>query len=374
MRIVIVGAGIVGLSTAWALVCNGHNVEVIDQSTIPNPNSASFDQHRMIRPQYGGQSGYTQMIPEAFEAWEQLWLDLGETYYSETGVLSVDLGNTDWMLATKHALQSTGTPFEVLSKKEAEKLAPQLELPSSAWGLFAPKAGVLFADKIVFALSRWLIAHGVKFHEHCKATEVDFERAVVRCKDGKELGADRLVIAAGAWLPQLLPQYQSHIESVRSTVAYISPPECFRKDWASSPSLFLISPSSFLYCLPPIGGTDLKFGGAPNLRSERAKSILEVPELEQKSILSAFKPYLRKADAYVPQFGAGGYYADPVDKKFTIEQLHRVTTITGCGGRMFKFGAAVGRRVAAALEGDRGCESVSTWAKGEASMNYRYPK
>ncbi len=39
MKIVIVGAGVVGLSTAWALIRLGHEAVVYDQGMIPNPRA-----------------------------------------------------------------------------------------------------------------------------------------------------------------------------------------------------------------------------------------------------------------------------------------------------------------------------------------------
>ena len=47
-RVVIVGGGIVGLSVARAAVRGGHEAVLLEQGPIPNPRSASFDDHRMI--------------------------------------------------------------------------------------------------------------------------------------------------------------------------------------------------------------------------------------------------------------------------------------------------------------------------------------
>ena len=52
MNIIVVGAGIAGLSTAWALTKRGHNVTLLEQGAIPNPLAASGDHHRIIRRAY----------------------------------------------------------------------------------------------------------------------------------------------------------------------------------------------------------------------------------------------------------------------------------------------------------------------------------
>ena len=53
MNIIVVGAGIAGLSTAWSLVKAGHSVTLLEQgASIPNPLAASGDHHRIIRRAY----------------------------------------------------------------------------------------------------------------------------------------------------------------------------------------------------------------------------------------------------------------------------------------------------------------------------------
>ena len=43
LKIIIAGAGIAGLSLAWALSRRGHAVSVYEQGPIPNPVSSSFE-------------------------------------------------------------------------------------------------------------------------------------------------------------------------------------------------------------------------------------------------------------------------------------------------------------------------------------------
>lgn len=52
------------------------------------------------------------------------------------------------------------------------------------------------------------------------------------------------------------------------------------------------------------------------------------------------------------------------DKKFLSRQIGRVTVVSACSGHGYKFGAAVGRRVAAAVEsGDQA--GLLRWLRAE---------
>lgn len=70
MNVIVVGAGIAGLSTAWSLVKAGHGVSIVEQGPIPNPLAASGDHHRIIRSAYRAGTGYARLAHEAHEAWE----------------------------------------------------------------------------------------------------------------------------------------------------------------------------------------------------------------------------------------------------------------------------------------------------------------
>ncbi len=98
MNVIVVGAGIAGLSTAWSLVKAGHSVTLLEQgATIPNPLSASGDHHRIIRRAYRASSGYGELIGEAMRPWEEMWDDLGQSHLDRRGFLSV----SRWRPATR---------------------------------------------------------------------------------------------------------------------------------------------------------------------------------------------------------------------------------------------------------------------------------
>lgn len=364
MRVLIVGAGVIGLSSAWALARAGHEPVVFEQGPIPNPVSASFDQHRMIRFHYGDQAGYTRMVGQAYAAWETLWADLGARHAAETGVLAVSTAPGDWTDASKASFAALGTPHRVLEAQEVHELCPQLRLPAGAWGLLTEGGGVLLADRIVSGLARHLRDRGVALNRDARVTGLDPDAATVTLADGRQVSGDAVVMAAGAWIDKLRPGFAGAMRSIRSVVSYVAPPGRFADAWARGPALFITTDGNQLYGLPPVGGCGLKFGGAPLLAPGDPDAPPRVTDDEAQRVLASFAPFLVAPEAYGTLESIACCYADNGVKQFVVERTGKTLVVGNCGGRMFKFGALMGLEVAEAVTAGRDAAELAAWAAG----------
>jgi sarcosine oxidase subunit beta len=113
----VLGAGIMGLCSAWALARAGWQVRVVEQAPIPNPRGASVDQHRLIRHAYGAQAGYMRMVDPAYAAWEMIWAAIGARHYVETGVLALANHQGGWLAETRYLRSRIQAPSPILSEK-----------------------------------------------------------------------------------------------------------------------------------------------------------------------------------------------------------------------------------------------------------------
>ncbi|WP_062111910.1 NAD(P)/FAD-dependent oxidoreductase [Aureimonas sp. AU40] len=364
-RAVIIGGGIVGLSIARALLKRGHEVHVIDQGPIPNPQGASVDRHRMIRPHYGAATGYARMVAPAFEAWDRLWADLGETHFENTGAISISLEPGDYAAKTLASFREAGIPHEVLEKAGVEERCPQLILPEGAWGVVAEPAGPLFADRIVAGLADWLRRNGATLEENCRIARVEPDAARAWCEDGSEINGDRLVVAAGAWLPGLMPEQYGEAPAYRQALLYIDPPQDYAEAWREAPPIVTLGDHTG-YTLPDRRGAGLKIGYSNHRRRARpdVEGFASDFEAESQAIFQPFVPYLRKAEAYRPLRLQLGYYVLSPDRRFRFEAAGKGLVITDCDGQMFKFGPLVGERVAGMFDGAESAESLKHWAAG----------
>ena len=119
MRVIVIGGGIMGLCSAWALRRAGHEPVLYEQGPIPNPLASSCDEHRLTRFTYGAMTGYARMVHDAHAAWERLWADLGHSHFHPTGTLIVAREDDGWVRASERCLAGDGAAARDLAAGRA---------------------------------------------------------------------------------------------------------------------------------------------------------------------------------------------------------------------------------------------------------------
>src|SRR5919106_156589 len=368
MEVIVVGGGIMGLCTAWALCRAGHEAVLYEQGAIPNPLASSFDEHRLIRFTYGAMTGYARMVHEAHAAWDRLWADLGQSHFHPTGTLIVARDEDGWVGASERSLHAMGLPVEIWSPHVLAARLPLLRFAGARFALFTPTGGVLFAERILQSLGQWLREQGVELHANMPVMDVDTDRAAVRTAAGRSDRADALVVAAGPWTPRLLPALRGRITPSRQVALYLQPPADLLAPWRAAPAVLdqIEAARGGCYAVPPVGGTRLKMGdhgfslrGQPDLEREPT-------ETERAEAVASARGRLVDFERYGVVEARTCFYSVAEGERFIIEPLGQAWVLAGFSGHGFKFGAVIGEALAAALTGERAAEAITAWATGHA--------
>lgn len=93
---------------------------------------------------------------------------------------------------------------------------------------------------------------------------LDESLAELRLASGEIVRGDAVVVAAGAWVGRLLPEFAT-IPVMRQALVYVAPPPAYARAWAAAPALAAFGNHSG-YILPGARGTDLKCGADASIQ------------------------------------------------------------------------------------------------------------
>jgi sarcosine oxidase, subunit beta len=226
--VVVVGGGIEGAATAWALAERGvTDVLVVERNTVGSGMTGKSS--GIVRCHYGVSSlaAMAAVGLEVFENAEHLFgTDMG---FRQTGyVVGVGAPNVDSLRKSLAAQRAVGVQTEEVDADEVAKMWPFADLNPFAAFAFEPRGGFGDAYQTAQAFAVSARAAGVRVRQGTEMTELllDGDRVTgVRLSDGTEVAAGTVVVATGVWTKPLLARYgiDVPIRVVREQLVMISP-------------------------------------------------------------------------------------------------------------------------------------------------------
>ena len=354
-RMVVVGGGVMGLATGCALAAQPEiEVTVLERFQVGHEWASSHGLTRAIRHEYGDAAIYTDMVARSLVLWKELARETGRTLYTETGVLSLGHADDGHTLAGLDVMQARNLPAERLTAEECRERFPQFrpdEYDAITWN---PVGGMLHASECLVALTERLQARGGIVREDAQVMRVEPEGngGRVTLADGTQLTADRVIVTAGPWVHDVLPELTLPVRPTRQQVCYFSGlpnPEMFA---VGRFPVFLVGMNQYGFPLHGPGWIKVglhAFGGTADPDAGYDPDMDEV---------EAVRDFLRRV---IPDAAEGRLelvdrcmYDVTPDEDFILD-VHPggngVIIGSGFSGHGFKFGILIGELLAALARG-----------------------
>lgn len=314
MRVAVVGAGVMGCATAWALRERGAEVTVHEQFELDHARGSSHGQTRIFRLAYP-EPYWIRFAQEAYAGWRGLDPDLLGLY----GL--VELSPDPALLSTR-ALEESGVPIRLLGSEEVRALGATL--PEGWTALHTADAGVVFADR---ARHAFLEAAGVEVETNRRISSTD------------ELDADVVVVTAGPWIRDLVPDLP--VTVTRETLAY------FKWEGAPRPCIVDLSAETRTHAMYSLH--DPVYGLKAGWHHGGSEADPDAPGVPDPAIVERIASWVRERFPDVdptPVQAQTCLYTSTADQSFILERRGRVVVGSACSGHGFKFAPAIGRRLA----------------------------
>jgi monomeric sarcosine oxidase len=225
--VVIVGAGIVGLSTAYALLSQGvKHVTVLEQEAVDHRRGTSHGISRLLRFEYGSDILYSEMVRLSLSRWKRLELTTHRTLYTRTGLLALGTEGDKFTQPGYHTLHKLDMPVERLSRQLCQQRFPQFNSDSNDFITYNAEAGILHASTCLQTLKELILDLGGAIYESCRVTDIadDDPRHPVRLhtSTGNQLTAECVVLAMGPWVHRLLANLHIPVRLTRQYLLYFA--------------------------------------------------------------------------------------------------------------------------------------------------------
>ena len=223
---VIIGAGAMGSAAAYHLARRGEPVVLIEQFALGHDRGSSHGAARITRHSYADPA-YARLMPAAFRAWRELEADAGETVYFRTGGVSFSPPGVDYAGQVAANLAELGVPHWRSSGERVERAlsglfaARRLRRRLRARRRHARRRARRRAQGRAGPAARRRADAGARANSG--PANRSRRRSPGRRDRHARIRADRLIVSAGAWVKQLLPELAVPLDVTRQQVLVRSP-------------------------------------------------------------------------------------------------------------------------------------------------------
>jgi sarcosine oxidase len=357
---IVLGLGAAGSAAVCQLARRGNAVLGIDQFAPPHAHGSSHGETRITRLAIGEGEQYTPLALRSHRLWRELEQETGTALLTANGCLIISSRAKTSRTHVENFFQNTlaaakryGIAHEVLDAGQMRRRFPRLNVADDEVGYLEPEAGFLRPEACVRAQLAVAAKLGAAIHTQERVTGFSAAHTgVTVTTDRDAYAADKLIVAAGPWLPGLIdPQLARHFKVYRQVMFWFDlegPVDAFLPERTPVFIWELQAKKQGIYGFPALDGPR---GGVKIATEEYANTT--TPETVDREVTGAevvamyrdyVAPYIAGVSGKCLQ-AAACLYTVTADFGFVIDHhpdSDRVILVSPCSGHGFKHAPAIG--------------------------------
>jgi sarcosine oxidase len=348
---IVVGIGGMGSATLWQLARRGQRVLGLERFDLGHAMGSSHGLNRIIRLSYFEHPDYVPLLRRAYELWRETEQLAGEQLLYITGSLDAGLEGGRIVQGSLAACRQHDLPHEFLTSAEINRRFPGYRLPSHYAAVHQPDGGFVASERAILAHASLAVAAGAEIHGREPVVGIEPGNGQVTVvTDRGRYEAGRVVVSAGAWISDLIPDLRQTAVPERQVLGWFQP----LKPALFTPSVFPVSnlEAEFgqFYQFPTWGIPGFKIGRYNHLREQgHADGLSREPTpQDEETLREAIRTLFPDANGPTLRLAACLFTNTP-DEHFVIDTMPghpEVVVASPCSGHGFKFASVMGEVLA----------------------------
>ena len=357
-EVVVVGLGAVGSATLYQLSKRGIQALGIDQFEPPHTFGSSHGETRITRLAVGEGEEYVAFAKRSHEIWAELEALSGKKIRTQTGGILLDSGVNPWAkhgvegfweLTLRYA-QNQQISHRVLDLREMKTNYPAFQLPPTGKVYWEEEAGYLFPELAIETQLDLAKKQGATIWTSSKVKSIQSEGAHFRIQvEGKEVLAKQVVLTAGGWVKDFLPNpIKKRLSICRQVLYWLAIEEGFT-DWQHYPVWmwgYGAAPEDFIYGFPSLDGKTIKMASESFVEVDHPDQLSREVTADEQEIFwkTKVEGKLKGVKKQFPKTSVC-FYTLTEDARFVVEEIEgnpNFLWVSACSGHGFKHSAALG--------------------------------
>jgi len=347
--LIVLGTGGVGSAALYLAAKRGLRCLGVDAFPPAHALGSSHGQTRIIRQAYYEHPDYVPLAIASYDHWHAVEQEAGEQVFVQTGLLQVGPSEGEVVCGVRESARRYHLAVDELSQAEIAHRFPGFRVPEGMAGIYEATAGYLRVERAVALQLELAQKHGAVLETGQRVVSWNVNAGQggsieIETDAGRRFSTARLIITAGAWAAQLLPDLSRSLTVLRKPQFWFPVVDPSVRP-ADSPAFLYEMPEGVFYGFPPIAGR-MKIaqhsGGDPvanPLTVERSILPTDLPPLQR--FISGQLPGL---DPNPADHSVCMYTMSP-DQHFVVDrhpQYPQVAFAAGLSGHGFKFTGILG--------------------------------
>jgi sarcosine oxidase len=352
---IVVGLGAMGSAVTHQLAKAGANVLGIDRFHPPHELGSTHGETRITRLAVGEGSRYVPFVKRSHELWREIERETGESLMTLTGGLVMAVegaarchGADDFLATTVAAAREHAVPHELLGAGEVRARFPALALTGrERTAYFEPDTGFVRPERAVAAQLRLAATHGATIRTGERVRSV---RAGGVATDAAEYAGGRVIVTAGPWSGELLPQHRERFAVYRQVQFWFDVADDAAYERHRDTPVFIWqlgdAHDDFVYGFPPLDRR-----GGVKVASEQYATPTTADawrEVTAEEVRRMYDDYVRERLPGLTDRclrATSCLYTVTADHGFVVDDGD-VLCVSACSGHGFKHSPAIGEAVA----------------------------